>query len=523
MSGKTTFAGFEWLAPGEALSADGYWFQFRNPQIADRLGRIGAVSHKHDAHAAMVDPTTAVIGSTNPTGGVLASNLAIYLTYTLNDPDGGETLPVAPLLVTTPAGFATPNAAPTAAVDYTAGGLLAGTFGYMLSVTDGVGGETIVGPAVTVTVDPGHATAQINLSGLAAILAAASGGAGGAAWRLWRVQGGSPLYLIGTGTGNTFTDNGVAGDCTVAPPPQNTTKGTNELLVTVPGTSQPAAAVTFNIFASLDATFTNPCRLGTYPVSDFGVPKTFTNLTMLQGAPPAVSSCFPGANKVDPDTDILNWTWKRPVADHTALLALGGMSNGDTRITLDTNLVWTYNLGLTAWLRSPVRFPVANFAALPTIDLRDGDFCATLDTHRVWIYDAGATGWRLLGASQREAKLTAITGLVAATETAETLDMPSPSMTVYAVTVDAACRVRIYPTAALATADIARAASADPDVAAQNGCYYEHTFTGAGTHILTPAVAAIMQEGTLANHIAANVSSPAGGNVNVTLFGFRLE
>ena len=41
--------------------------------------------------------------------------------------------------------------------------------------------------------------------------------------------------------------------------------------------------------------------------------------------------------------------WKAPVADLTALNALVGMEDGDLRLVLDTDVVYTYDLGTTTW------------------------------------------------------------------------------------------------------------------------------------------------------------------------------
>src|SRR5947199_137098 len=128
-----------------------------------------------------------------------------------------------------------PTFAPAAAVDYLAGALLAGSASYAVTVTDGLGGETVIGPAATVDILPGNPNAEVSLSGLAAIVAASNlGGLATAGWRLWRQIGGGPWYLIGTGQADGFLDNGIAGDCTVAPPFSSTAGATNTLDVTVP-------------------------------------------------------------------------------------------------------------------------------------------------------------------------------------------------------------------------------------------------------------------------------------------------
>lgn len=303
---KTAFAGLERLAPGDSLSSDGYVFQDGDRAVIDRLLRLGAVTHRHDAHAALANPTLAPVVAVNPSGGSIPAATPIYVTYTLLDSDGGETLPVDTVTVTTPIGYPDPTDAPSAAANYTAGTLLAGNYSYGLSITDGIGGETTLGPTVLAVVESGFPTAEVQLSGLAAILAAVSGGDPLASWRLWRSLNGSPWYLLGSGTADAFNDNGVAGDCTVSPPDVSTIKGANELTVQVPG-GQPTGVVTFDIYASLDGSFTSPALLGSYPASDLGGPaKVYPSLTPLDGGTPAVSTCVGGANEIDAVTEVVN-------------------------------------------------------------------------------------------------------------------------------------------------------------------------------------------------------------------------
>jgi hypothetical protein len=305
---RTPFAGFLRPAPGDPLSEEGYAFQSENPLIADILAKLGAVTHKHDGHAAMVDPTAAHTVAAAATGGSIPASTPIHVGYTLTDASGGESLMRATIVVTTAAGYSTPGA-PTAVPDYTAGTLLAGTPLYGITVTDGVGGETALGQVVPVTIDPGHANARALISGLTAVTNAASGSSSTAGWRQWKsVDGGSTWNLMATGahTIDTYTDDGsTAGDCTVNPPLVGTTVGANKLTVTVPSAGQPAAATFFSIYADTTGQFLNPCLLGTYPVSDFDVAQVYTALTLLSGSPPAVSRCYPGADLIDPVADLV--------------------------------------------------------------------------------------------------------------------------------------------------------------------------------------------------------------------------
>jgi subtilisin-like proprotein convertase family protein len=333
------FSGITRLDPGESLAADGYSFQTRNPVVIDRLLRIGAVAHRHDGHAALADPTAAPTVATTDTGGTLPSDTAIYVCYTLVDQYGGETLATDPQIITTQAGLAAPDDSPTLALDHSAGSLLAGAYYYQITVTDGLGGETSLGPTDVITIDPGYPNSRITVSGLAALVTAA----GGAGWRLWRMIDGGPLREVAEGTADSVVDDGsLCPDCSAEPPgTTQETNSTSALRVTVPG-GQPAGTVSFNIYAAIDGDFTSPNLLGNYPIADAGSIKTYTSLTLADGSPPSVSLSIPGADKINPDTDMLDFPWKRPVANAGALPSTGN-TNGDIRESLDDHVLhaWT--------------------------------------------------------------------------------------------------------------------------------------------------------------------------------------
>lgn len=338
MSTRTPFAGLELLAPGEPLSTDGFRFTAIDPRIIDRLLQIGAVTHKHDAHAPVENPGAAPTIATAPAGGAIQSDTTVYAAYTWVDEDGGETLPSEAVNVTTRAGLEAPTGAPTLAVDYAAGTLLAANYDYAITVTDGAGGETTIGPAETITVEPGHEKAEVKVTGLKALMEAA----GGSKWRLWRRQNGGVWYLMKEGNTAEVVDNGaLVGDCTVQPPNSTTAHGTSTITVKVAG-GAPARVVSFNLYLSTDAAFPSPCFIANYPLSELGKAIVFTALEALDGEPPLISQSYPGASKIDPDVDMIAWPWKRPVANAAALPAEGN-ADGDVRVTLDNHFLHIYD------------------------------------------------------------------------------------------------------------------------------------------------------------------------------------
>jgi hypothetical protein len=211
---KTPFAGLTQLDGGEPLSVDGYSFQHENPRITDRLLEIGSIGHHHDAHAALADPSALPVVAAVVGGGNVLGDATIWATYTLLDANGGETRPATAQSVTTAAPLDPPNDSPTVALDTTSGTLLANSYMYALTLTDGAGGETTLGPSVMITRPTGPANAHVVVSGMAAIMAAS----GATGWRLWRSVGGGRFGYLTQGSGDSFSDDGSSSpDCTAPP------------------------------------------------------------------------------------------------------------------------------------------------------------------------------------------------------------------------------------------------------------------------------------------------------------------
>lgn len=351
MPTKTPFAGLERLGPGEPLSSDGYAFQDFDRATIDRILRVGAVTHHHNGHPAMANPVTPLTAAMSASGGSIPANMSLAICYTLLDADNGETIASPAAVVSTSTNYVDPFDAPNAAIDYTAGSLLAGDYSYAITVTDGAGGETAIGPSTDVTIDPGHTNAEVHISGLSLAANDASNSDPAAGWRLWRVQGGGPWYLIASNSAatDTYTDAGALGDCTIQPPLTSTVRGASSLSITVPSSGQPSGVTSFNVYVSLDGSFTSPALLGNYLIANFDTPIVVPDLSIVTGgSPPTVSTALPGANQINPDTDIVNWHWKAPVAN-AAALPLTGNGSGDTRVTLDTFLIWFWDSTANIW------------------------------------------------------------------------------------------------------------------------------------------------------------------------------
>lgn len=343
---KTTL-GLTRLAPGEGLSTDNYSFQDLNPKIINTLLEDAAFRHRHDAHAALSSPLEPPIVALAAVGGTIPSDTAIWVGYTLIDDDGGETtLNSDPVTITTQAGLVTPEDAPTVEVLHDAGSLVAANYSYALTITDGLGGQTAIGPVVTVAVPTGFANSRIEITDFDALVTAS----GGTGYRLWRRVNGGAWGLVADGVADTISDDGtLCVDCTVSPPLRTgRTNATNVLKVTVPVIAPNDSAAQFNVYATLDGTFSNPSLLGTYPVIELGVEKSYTSLDFLDGAPPESSLSLPGAPKINADLEVINLHVKAPVESSTSLPTSGNL-DGDLRVTLDDYVLHVWNANGAGW------------------------------------------------------------------------------------------------------------------------------------------------------------------------------
>lgn len=334
---KTTFAGLSVLGPDDSLTADNSAFITRDRWEIDRGLQIGINTHRHDAASGLSNPTPVPSGQVVASGGAIPAGISLTLGYTLEDGSGGETELSPTVLVTTPSPLNVPAAAPTAAVSYVAGELDADTFAYAVTWIDGEGGETPVGPSVTATRDTGFANAQVELSGLNAGMVEA----GAAAWRLYRARSGGEYVRLTEGTGAAYTDDGSVEPLCDAHPPtpnSNTTNDVSTLLFTLPGSAAIGQVSTWiNLYASQAGDFAESCLLAQVPMGSAGHTLAFDSLDLLDAQPPDVNRSYDGAHQIDPDTELLDWHWKRPVSG-SALLGSG--AQGDVRLTKDKGLLY---------------------------------------------------------------------------------------------------------------------------------------------------------------------------------------
>lgn len=385
---KTEFAGLTRLDPGDSLATDGYSFQAVNPLITDRLLKLAVRTHRHDAHAPIADPADAPV-VTLTANGSLPADADIAIGYTLIDSDGGETRLSPVTLVTTASAMEPPDLTPSYEVDNVGGVLTAGSYTYMMTLTDPYG-ETTPGPAFVVDVDPGTDTNAIRIIGLSDIVAGAEGATG---WRMYKASSVGRFHFLAAGGAaldELFDDGMLCADCGVTPPTVNTTSVSQGIEVTIPDTvvNNATGVVAYRVYASVGGTFLSPSYVEQR--DDFGVLIDYQDLVVEAGMPPDVSTSYGGAQKIDPDTELVDWHWKRPVADFAALPEPA--DPGDVRVTLNDGVPYVYTDEWHPFEAAAVNWKpaVADDGALPPAGNAVGDARVSLATRKIWLWTGAA-------------------------------------------------------------------------------------------------------------------------------------
>lgn len=338
---RTRFAGLTLLEPEESISTDNASFQSRNPDVIDHFLEVGAVLHRHDGHDALADPLAAPSAGVLNTGGSIGADVTIFVAYTLTDSDGGETALSPTVTLTTDPPADPPSTPITATVTYNSGGVMADTWSYAITLADGAGGETLLGPVATVDRIPGPANASVTLDRLTADF----GAYGATAWRLYKAQSGGELAFYASGATDRFVDAGQGcSDCGQLPPSVNRTGRTNSLIVSTPAgaSAVSASAQSFRVYASQDPTFAADSLMGEYPVASAGRSIVYTTLAALRGRPPGQSTCVRGARQIDAERDLSSLYFRAPVAASGALpdAPAGSGLMGQVRMALDTGRLY---------------------------------------------------------------------------------------------------------------------------------------------------------------------------------------
>lgn len=339
---KTLFAGLTVLNPDESVTSDNGAFIGRDRDTIDRLLEIGAKTHRHNGLDGLGNPVSPMGASAISSGGTIGANQTFSLAYTLEDGEGGETL-LAPIVTfSTPPPINPPFLAPNGEAEYENNGdLPVDTYYYAFSFIDGGGGETPIGPARAVERQPGFEEAKVNLSGFTAAMSSAAGAVG---WRLYRAVGGGDFGYLSSGTGDSYVDDGSAqANCDITPLADeiNTTNGDNSFEIALPSADAFVAEGEFiNVYMTNSSDFIGDALLEQFPLSSAGQRSLYRSVQLLFGEPPDVNSSIGGAHKIDPDTELLDWHWKRPVTS-VGDLPLDA-EHGDVRIVLDEDVAYEF-------------------------------------------------------------------------------------------------------------------------------------------------------------------------------------
>lgn len=482
---RTQFAGLTSLEPEDSVYDDNASFLWRNPQIIDALLKVGAQTHRHDAHPATPNPSLAPVVTMSPYGGFLPSGQTFWFGYTVLDPNGGETL-VSPLASATTADtFAGPTLAPSAAVG-SGGGLPGGQYVYAAARMDDMGGETPPGPGVLVGV---AAPSKVTLSQLDLVRGTADHLA------IYRSTAGGEYFFIGLAYGNTFVDDGTAcADCNRTPLVATSVLSTASIAISIP-TPLPSGATRVRVYASQERELISPALL--YDLTTDGAASGLVLATTVyqSGSPPTVSLAKPGANQIDPDTELIDWHWKRPAAS-SGVLPAG--APGDVRLTLDDHNLWTTGSGSAAgpagWTRLNLYGPLGPVGP-------QGPSGAV-----------GPVGSAGLGLQARDIVTFASSGALSSGASLASGVLLGRGVRVMRVAPSNAARVRLYGTAAHRDADAGRPVGTDPT--GDHGLMLEVITTlGIPAITMAPEAHVANMDGTASNIIYYNITNMAAAGV----------
>lgn len=110
---------------------------------------------------------------------------------------------------------------------------------------------------------------------------------------------------------------------------------------------------------------------------------------------------------------------------------------------------------------------------------------------------------------------TPVTATVGANSNTTTAVVLAKSFRLLSMTVDAACRVRLFATAAGAAADLGRPATDDPPDG--RGVILDYVTTFGGTYLLSPLVDGSSMETIPSSSITTVIDNPTGSSADITV------
>lgn len=235
----TDYFGFTRIGQGETISKNG-WAALDADRVVLAKLLNAAFNRSFTGEPALGDPTDGPTLALNATGGNLPAGTTLYYKVAFVDVYGLESAASPEASITTDAPIAAPTA-PALAVLTDSGTIGTGTFSYVITVLDTVGGETTVSPLASVQIASGTTNRiQLSLPELPA---------GGGSINIYRARPGqTAFYHLANTTGSTYIDTGSAEDQTVTAPSVNTTNGQTTVTVTIPGAFIPEGCASWRIY-----------------------------------------------------------------------------------------------------------------------------------------------------------------------------------------------------------------------------------------------------------------------------------
>lgn len=238
MAGYTSHYSLKKLNSGDSLSDDGYKFTDPDRDTIDLLLYLAGEAHHHTGGGSggTTTPTEAANVTLVTNSGVLPAGRRVYYEYTYVDATGVESGASPEVFIDTPSQVSSP-AKPTLTSVTTGGALAPGNYYYVLSAYTGSSGyETPAVNPETILVTSSTLTNTITLT-LPALPAGATG------FNVYRQAPGGPGYFFiaaidMSSVPTTWDDTGaIAPNCDRTRPTVNTTRQTNSVTLTLPGTA----------------------------------------------------------------------------------------------------------------------------------------------------------------------------------------------------------------------------------------------------------------------------------------------
>ncbi len=367
--GPTTHFGFTQVGPGETIAKDGYAPLTRDRDVLDKL-LFALFNRQFDGAPALGDPTDPPTLVLNESGGAMPAGTTFFYRASFIDEYGLETAASDEIEITTTDTIAEPTAPAVTAVVDNNGTLATGSYDYVITFTDGQGGETTSSEVASLQLLPDGTNAiELQLPDL---------DPDATATRVYRSRPGQNAFFLLAEVADgatTYVDIGTPEDQSIRPPSTNTTHDSGSVTVTCPGGFIPQQATAWRLYRTEIAGFYDEDSLVAEVVEPAiegsAIPTTVwidTGEALLLGSPRETSSTAPSG----PQLDLSLLVGSLPLSavprgvQCLSAFAPGAMTNG--RLISATDSPGPIRpVRFTAFFQTP---PTG--AAVPTVRVSDG-------------------------------------------------------------------------------------------------------------------------------------------------------